>query len=314
MLIFVRSRYQHLAAVHKVDALVHMQILVALYHIGKYHSALEVEDLHLSSLGSNQTNVARSYIVVEGRCLCGRVGASCMLVSLVNAYPVKLGFVGEVQIRRSCPTTITYALVENEVEGLVKRPLSFNLVLVGKVSLAGVREHLLAIELPSEQVLGPYQAKYVVFAQCGGRVAGLCRVVALSHTFCTILSAVSPLSVDSVVSLSLGVNLFPNVNLAAVRPATVSRVVRHHPESGEVTSVTNGHKAAFNLAVSEFNLVRRFNGAANHLLFVAIAVLFAVVRILQAAQYKFAVFNPASLFLAGFGLCTEALPCGIFPA
>ena len=84
MLIFVRSRYQHLAAVHKVDALVHMHVLVALYHIGKYHSALEVEDLHLGSLSCNQTNVARSYIVVEGRCLCGRVGASSLLVSLVT--------------------------------------------------------------------------------------------------------------------------------------------------------------------------------------------------------------------------------------
>ena len=110
--------------VNEVNTAGHVNVLVALNNLCKKGAALEVDNSNLRTVRSYQTNLTRSNVVVKSCFLnivnaCNQVAVSL----LVNAYPVKLGFVSKVQVRICSPTTITYTLVEDEVEGFVERPL-----------------------------------------------------------------------------------------------------------------------------------------------------------------------------------------------
>ena len=96
---------------------------------------------------------------------------------------------------------------------------------------------------------------------------------------------------DGVVRHVLIVNLFPNINLTTIRPASAV-VLRHHPKSREVTRVAVGEEACFNFSVAHREFAVSLNAAADH-----VDIIGGLERVGHTASNKLSVFDVASQFM-----------------
>ena len=152
------------------------------------------------------------------------------------------------------PRAVAHALVENEVEGVVERPLSVvEIILYGGLLVAA---HFVAVHRPYEPFGLPDEAIDVPVFHVHPLAERRFRVVFVAER-------IGPVRVNRVVGRVLGINRLENIDFATRGPR-VGRRLRHHPRGGEIPLVAVRFQAHFHLSVGEREAAFRLHRTRNH--------------------------------------------------